>query len=164
MALAPAGADQDITRAVAVIHPTASHDQVRGLVEFEQVEDGILIVAEIHGLEPNQKHGFHIHQWGDCSDPEAERAGGHFDPTDAPHGGPEDAKRHVGDLGNIEADDAGVGRYRRTDSKLTFTGENSIIGRAVVVHQEEDDLETQPTGDAGPRLGCGTIGMAEPPE
>lgn len=152
--------EEAAVRAVAVVHPTEG-SEARGVVEFEKTDAGVLIVATIHGLEPNQKHGFHIHKWGDCSHPAAQSAGGHFNPTDMPHGAPEDQEGHVGDLGNIEADENGVERYRRVDTHLSFAGNESIIGRAVVVHQNEDDLTSQPTGNAGPRLGCGVIGLAE---
>ncbi len=156
-----AAAEEEVVRAVAVIHPTQGNE-ARGYVEFVKVEGRVRVRAEMEGLEPNQAHGFHVHEWGDCSDRRAERAGGHFDPEDAPHGGPREEERHVGDLGNIQADENGVGRYDRVDAHLSFTGEDSIIGRSVVVHEEKDDLETQPTGDAGARIGCGVIGIAEP--
>jgi Cu-Zn family superoxide dismutase len=67
----------------------------------------------------------------------------------------------VGDLGNLSADDAGMGHYERTDSHITFQGPHSIIGRGIIVHAGEDDLTTQPTGDAGPRVACGVIGVAQ---
>lgn len=155
------GAQENVTRAVAVIHSTEGNE-TWGTVEFTKVDEGVRVVAEVSGLKPNQKHGFHIHEWGDCSDHKARSAGGHYNPEGAPHGGPDDEKRHVGDLGNIEADEEGKGRYERVDSHLKLTGEHSIIGRAVMVHEGEDDLKSQPTGDAGGRIGCGTIGIAEP--
>ena len=78
-----------------------------------------------------------------------------------PHGGPDDAKRHVGDLGNLVADDNGMAHFEMTDTVISFSGPHSIIGRAVIVHSGEDDLETQPTGNAGARLACGVIGIDE---
>lgn len=158
---AAAGSQHEITRAIAAVHPTEGN-KAWGIVEFTKVEGGIRVVATIHGLEPDRPHGFHVHEWGDCSYPDAERAGGHFNPDDAAHGPPWEQERHIGDLGNIEVDARGVGRYHRLDPYLSFSGENSIIGRAVVIHQNPDDLRTQPTGEAGPRIGCGVIGIAEP--
>jgi Cu-Zn family superoxide dismutase len=73
------------------------------------------------------------------------------------HGGPDADQRHAGDLGNLEADAGGVANYDRIDSGIQLTGENSILGRAVIVHASEDDLTTQPTGAAGARLACGVI-------
>jgi Cu-Zn family superoxide dismutase len=78
-----------------------------------------------------------------------------------PHGGPTDVQRHVGDLGNIVADEQGNAHYDWTDTKLSFNGEDSIIGRGVIVHAGEDDLKSQPTGNAGARVACGVIGVAE---
>lgn len=146
-------------RAVAVLHP-ASGSQVRGVVTFTAVADGVRVVAEVDGLTPGD-HGFHIHQWGDCSAPDATSAGGHFNPTAHPHGGPVAAERHAGDLGNLTADETGKARYDRVDSHLTLTGAQSVIGRSVIVHEKADDLKTQPTGAAGGRVACGVIGVAQ---
>ncbi len=147
------------TEAVCVLHPTEGND-VTGIVRFNVVEDGVRIVADIHGLTPG-KHGFHIHQFGDCSASDATTAGGHFNPMNMQHGGPDDLERHVGDLGNVEADSTGHAHYERVDDVISLGGLNSIIGRAVVVHKDEDDGESQPTGNAGARLACGVIGIAE---
>jgi len=147
-----------ITRAVAVLHPTAGH-QTRGSVTFEATDSGVMIRADITGLTPG-RHGFHIHEWGDCTAPDATSAGGHFNPEASPHGGPAGPDRHVGDLGNVTADDSGVARVERTDDHIALSGAHSIIGRAVVVHAGEDDLVSQPTGGAGPRVACGVIGIA----
>ena len=109
------------------------------------------IVADVTGLTPG-KHGFHIHQFGDCSSPDGNAAGGHFNPTKAPHAGHDAAQRHVGDLGNLEADASGKAHLELTDNMMTMSGEKSIIGRGVIVHEKEDDLKSQPVGNAGGRL------------
>jgi Cu-Zn family superoxide dismutase len=129
------------------------------MVTFTQVDEGLRIVADIEGLS-HGKHGFHIHEYGDCSAPDGTSAGGHFNPENKPHGAPDSEDRHVGDLGNITAGPDGTAHYDRTDSMISFDGPRSIIGRAVVVHADEDDLESQPTGNAGPRVACGVIGVA----
>jgi Cu-Zn family superoxide dismutase len=152
----------DITEAVAVLHPTEGNEAA-GTVTFTKTEMGIRIVADISGLAPG-KHGFHIHEFGDCRAVDATSAGGHYNPEDMPHGAPTDAQRHVGDLGNLIADDTGHAHYERTDDLMTFSGENSIIGRGVIVHSGEDDLETQPTGNSGSRVACGVIGVAKEAE
>ncbi|MDQ7039468.1 MAG: superoxide dismutase family protein [Rhodothermus sp.] len=154
----PAG--PEVSRAVAVLYPTDGH-QVTGVVHFTQTAEGIQIEATVSGLTPGL-HGFHIHEWGDCSAPDATSAGGHFNPTNQPHGAPDSATRHVGDLGNLEADEDGMARYSRVDTVVALSGPRSIIGRAVVVHAAEDDLTSQPTGNAGGRLACGVIGIAAP--
>jgi Cu-Zn family superoxide dismutase len=145
--------------AVAVLHPTEGND-VQGIVKFTEVAGGVEVVADIDGLTPG-RHGFHIHEFGDCSALDATSAGGHFNPLDMEHGAPTDEQRHLGDLGNITADNEGHAHFEWTDGMLALNGPNSIIGRAVIVHAGEDDLQTQPTGNAGPRVACGVIGIAK---
>src|SRR5437879_12267120 len=90
-------------KAVAVLHPTAG-SKVNGTVTFTEEADGVRVRAEITGLTPGN-HGFHIHEFGDCSAADASSAGAHFNPTNNPHAGPDAAERHVGDMGNVEAED-----------------------------------------------------------
>lgn len=136
---------------------SASGSDVVGLVRFWETGLGTVgYDVELHGLDPGT-HGFHVHEKGDCSAPDASSAGGHFNPTGAPHGAPDATRRHVGDLGNVVADRNGVVRTRGEDAHLTLRGPHSILDRAVVVHTGPDDLRSQPTGDAGGRLGCGVI-------
>jgi Cu-Zn family superoxide dismutase len=107
------------------------------------------------------KHGFHVHEFGDCSMADGVCAGGHFNPTGSPHGSPDAAKRHVGDFGNLTADESGKATYKRVDKLITFSGPNSIIGRSIIVHAAPDDF-SQPSGNAGARIGCGVIGIGDP--
>lgn len=145
-------------RATAELTPTQGNN-VRGSVSFSEVADGVRVEAEISGLTPG-KHGFHIHENGDCSAPDGASAGGHFNPTNEPHGAPESSQRHDGDMGNIEADASGVARLNYVDHTMTMAGDRSIIGRAVIVHANPDDLTSQPSGDAGARVACGVIKAA----
>lgn len=149
-----------MTKAIAVIHPTEGN-KVHGLVTFTQDDENVKVVAHIEGLTPG-KHGFHIHEWGDCSSKDGAAAGGHFNPRGAPHGAPDAAQRHAGDLGNIDANAEGVAHLEFNDSVMKLTGPGAIIGRGVIVHANADDLKTQPTGNAGGRLACGVIGVAKP--
>jgi Cu-Zn family superoxide dismutase len=150
----------EVTKAVAVLHPTDG-SKVHGIVTFTKEGNKVKVVARIEGLTPG-KHGFHIHEWGDCSSKDGSAAGGHFNPASSPHGAPDAAKRHVGDLGNIEADQQGVANLEWTDPIMKLSGPGSIIGRGLIVHANPDDLKTQPTGNAGGRLACGVIGVAKP--
>lgn len=150
---------QDAKKAIAVLH-AASGSQVAGSVTFTDSGDSVKVVADITGLKPG-KHGFHIHEFGDCSAPDATSAGGHFNPGKHSHGAPDASERHEGDLGNIEADASGKAHLEWTDKMMKLSGANSILGRAVIVHEKADDLKTQPTGDAGGRLACGVIGVAK---
>lgn len=131
--------------------------RVSGTVTFTKVEGGVRVVAHLTGL-PEGEHGFHVHEFGDCSN-EGEAAGGHFAPEGSPHGGPEATPdtRHTGDLGNITADAQGMGHYDRVDPVLSLSGPNAIIGKAFIIHAERDDLTSQPSGDAGARVACGII-------
>jgi superoxide dismutase, Cu-Zn family len=151
--------NQGTGKAIAVLHPTEGNS-AKGTVTFSPKDGQVLVRVELTGLPPG-KRGFHVHEYGDCSAPDATSAGGHYDPTDQPHGGPKDAERHVGDLGNVTADESGRVDEEITDSVITLDGPHSIIGRSVLVHAKEDDLKSQPTGEAGARLACGVIGWAK---
>jgi Cu-Zn family superoxide dismutase len=143
--------------AVAVLVPTQGNE-TRGSVVFTRSGDRIHVAGEIRGLSPGE-HGFHVHQWGNCNCPDAECAGPHFAPREMPHGAPANEKRHVGDLGNVTAKD-GEATVKMDDSLIALDGPRSIVGRAIVVHQKPDDLKSQPSGNAGPRVACGVVGIA----
>ncbi len=136
-----------------------SGSTVTGTATFTEVSTGgVRVHVHIEHAAPGT-HGLHIHEKGDCSDPEAKSAGGHFNPGGMPHAGPQELKRHAGDLGNIEIKANGTGDLDITSDLLTVKpGPNSVVGRSVVFHEKADDLTTQPTGNAGGRLGCGVIG------
>ena len=147
-------------KAVAVLHPTAG-SKVGGTVTFTEVADGVQVQAEITGLAPGN-HGFHVHEFGDCSAPDASSAGGHFNPSSKPHAAPDALERHVGDMGNVEADASGKAKLDYVDHQISLTNDQqSVIGRSVVVHAKADDLKTQPSGDSGARIACGVIGRAK---
>ena len=148
-----------ITKAIAVLRPTKGNT-VTGMVTFTKTDKGIRVVADIQNLTPGQ-HGFHIHEYGDCSSDDGSSAGGHFNPTNMPHGSPTADKRHIGDMGNITADSTGHASLDYVDEHLTLEGDNSILGRGIIVHAKADDLMTQPTGNAGGRVACGVIGVAK---
>lgn len=146
-------------KAICVLMPTADGN-VHGLVTFEKVTGGIKVTAEVTGLPPG-KHGFHIHEFGDCSALDYKSAGSHLMAEGEMHAGPDNPNRHVGDMGNLMADSAGNAHLTLVDAKLSFTGPQGVIGKAIIVHEGEDDLTTQPTGNAGGRAACGTIGLAK---
>lgn len=159
---APAGEETAAEEPPAPLRATANlqateGNSAQGTVTFEEENGSVHITAHITGLQPGE-HGFHIHETGDCSAPDASSAGGHFNPTGAPHGGPDSAEHHAGDLGNITADESGAAHVDVTVDFITLgPGQTSVIGKAVVVHAGADDLESQPSGAAGARVACGVI-------
>lgn len=150
----------NIESALVLLYPTEG-SETNGQVIFTKMADGkIKVNAEVYNLSPG-KHGFHVHEFGDCSSPDAKSAGGHFFTDHDNHGALEDHKTHVGDLGNLEANSDGIAKVTFITDKLSFSGMNSIIGRGVIVHEGEDDNKTQPTGGAGARVACGVIGITK---
>ena len=152
-----------VRRAVARIQPTKGN-KVMGTVFFQQTGKGVKVTATISGLTPGQKHGFHIHQYGYCGSDDGKCTGGHFDPAGTMNHalpGTSDKPHHAGDMGNLEADKEGNASYEATLNGITILGRNGILGRGVIVHGSPDD-GGQPTGNAGARIGVGTIGIAMP--
>jgi Cu-Zn family superoxide dismutase len=155
------GPSSSVTKAVAVLHATKKGGNASGKVVFTKTAGGVRVEADIQGLTPGP-HGFHIHEFGDTSSDEGMSTGGHFDPLGTAHHGDRTAgKRHVGDLGNIEADSSGHAKLDIVDPALGFHGVTSIIGRGLVVHAKPDDLKSQPAGAAGDRVAVGAIGIAK---
>ncbi|KAK1800395.1 hypothetical protein P4O66_005632 [Electrophorus voltai] len=152
------------TKAVCVLKGTGVET---GTVYFEQQGEGapVKITGEITGLTPGL-HGFHVHAFGDNTNG-CISAGPHFNPKNKNHGGPNDEVRHFGDLGNVSAGANGVAKVNIEDKLVSLTGPNSVIGRTMVIHAKEDDLgkggdeESLKTGNAGGRLACGVIGIAQ---
>jgi Cu-Zn family superoxide dismutase len=149
-----------VKKAICVIRPLGD-SKVEGAVLFTQRDGFVEINAELTGLSPGL-HGFHVHEFGDCTMDDGTCAGGHFNPTHMPHGGPDSAQRHAGDLGNLGADQDGVAELQYNDRVIQLTGPRSIVGRSIIIHEKADDLKTQPSGDAGKRIACGVIGIAKP--
>lgn len=138
----------------------APGDGIAGTVTFHATDDGVHVVAEVQGVDGAGKHGFHVHENGQC-DHEGEQhftsAGGHFNPTGVEHACPPTDPRHAGDLGNIEVGANGSARMEMTSDQLSLSGPNSVIGKAIILHASPDDCKTQPTGNAGDRLACGVV-------
>lgn len=144
-------------RATAALSPTAGNTAA-GTVEFAERGGRTVVTATITGLRPNSEHGFHVHERGDCSSPDAESAGGHFNPSNAPHGHFASLNRHPGDLPNLRADAQGAATLRWESSELSVRGgAGSVINRSVIVHRDPDDYSSQPSGNSGARLACGVV-------
>ncbi|XP_063992840.1 copper chaperone for superoxide dismutase [Diachasmimorpha longicaudata] len=133
---------------------------IQGVVRFVQTPNVCIIDGTVDGLSPGA-HGIHVHECGDIS-AGCDTVGEHFNPYNAAHGGPDDdiTRRHVGDLGNIVADNSGRARFRLQDKVLSV---DDIIGRSLVITQDFDDLgkgdssKSKVDGNSGRRLACGII-------
>lgn len=146
---------------VGVELKSAEGKNVAGTLSLKAASEGVMIEGKITGLSAGS-HGFHVHEQGDCSAADFSTAGAHFNPTGQEHGSPTDAKRHAGDMGNLEVSEDGSVTVAMTLHGVTLgEGENSLVGRAIIVHEKADDLKTQPSGDAGGRVACGVIGPAQ---
>jgi Cu-Zn family superoxide dismutase len=142
--------------AVANLAPT-SGSTATGTVMLQQLGDGSVEVrANLTGV-PEGVHGFHIHEKGDCGD-NGNAAGGHYNPTGTPHGAPQADPHHAGDFGNVTADAQGNVTARFTTRSITVAeGPTTAVGHAIILHANPDDLQTQPTGNAGARIACGVV-------
>lgn len=132
-----------------------SDSQARGWLRLQDTPQGVLVEAEVENISPGP-HGFHIHEKGDCSASDASSAGGHFNPTKNRHGRPS-SESHEGDFGNIVAGPDKRGRLTLRLSHITSQEMHQFEGKAVILHEKEDDLRTQPTGNAGGRIACGVL-------
>lgn len=138
---------------------------VTGELTFDPDGDALRLHGEVRGLAPGSVHGFHVHETGDCSAPDATSAGGHFNPGQMMHGDRQaDGPHHAGDMPNLTAGDDGVGRVDVRLDGLQIDGDagHDVVGRAVIVHAQADDYATQPTGNAGARIACGVVELVQP--
>ena len=143
-------------QASAELMPTEGN-VVQGNVTFRQEADGgVRVIAEVSGLTPGS-HGFHVHENGDCSAPDASSAGGHFNPHQTEHGKVGEGAFHAGDLPSLEADENGYAKVDVVLNTLEITGDLGIVGRGLIVHADPDDYVSQPTGNAGARVACAVI-------
>ena len=140
------------------------NDKIQATIYFEKMIDCTRIYGKVFGLNPNQNHAIHIHEYGDLT----EGCGSccaHYNPHNKMHGAPNSSNRHVGDLGNILANESGVAEFSMVDCLVELTGPFSVIGRSIVIHKDIDDMglggheDSKTTGHAGERIGCGVIGI-----
>lgn len=139
-----------------------SGSKVTGEAWFNSADTGkVVLTVKISGATPGE-HAVHLHEKGDCSAPDAASAGGHWNPTSMPHGAPDAAQHHAGDYGNIKVGADGTGSMNLSIAGLTVDSApaTGVVGRALIVHEKADDMTTQPTGNAGGRVGCAVIQAA----
>jgi|SRR5688572_9594643 len=149
---------QSPTEASAQLAPTQGNGAT-GSLALTAVQGGVHLSGSVQGLPPNGEFGFHIHEKGDCSAPDASSAGEHFNPTNAQHGNPTSDAHHGGDMHNVKSDAQGTAQIEVDATGVTLgTGQpDDVLGRAVVTHAKPDDYTTQPSGNSGARVACGVI-------
>jgi superoxide dismutase, Cu-Zn family len=136
-------------------------DEEIGTAELKEHDGATMISLDVSDL-PEGEHGFHIHENGSCEAPDFKSAGGHYNPEDVDHGTESDNGPHAGDMENIEVAEDGTIQTEMMNDKVTLKAgeENSLLkegGTALVIHAGADDMESQPSGDAGDRIACGVI-------
>lgn len=149
------------TREASATLTTADGTEV-GTVTFTADDmGGVTVSADLHDVEGDGMHGFHIHEGTECSAPTFESAGGHFNPESTDHACPPTTPRHAGDFGNVEITDGSGTLDADSDLISIEAGPNTVVGKAVILHSGEDDCTSQPSGNAGDRLACGIVTVAE---
>ena len=149
--------DTELT-AIAEIS-AASGSNVTGTATFTQSGDGpVRMVIRVENLTPGE-HAIHLHETGDCSAPDATSAGAHWNPTDDPHGKRGENGFHAGDIDNLVAGEDGVATLEMEfdDWSIGGSDDTDILNKAVIIHADADDFESQPAGAAGGRVACGVI-------
>jgi Cu-Zn family superoxide dismutase len=168
------GGENDTIKEIKPIRAIAffSNSKITGTVRFDEIIstnsdfNSVLVKVELEGFEPNTSHGFHIHESGDLTSG-CDSMCAHFNPFNKTHGGRDDIERHVGDLGNLDADSEGKVQIQFEDTIIKLRGDDSnIIGRGLIVHEDLDDCgrgdfpDSKTTGHSGKRIACAIIGYA----
>lgn len=138
------------------IHGLPNHE-IQGLIQVQSHPNGgVVISTTVDGLTPGA-HGYHIHEAPNCNSLDGTSAKGHFNPHGHPHAGPYDQQKHVGDLGNLTADESGHAEDSIHIDNINLLIEPSLGARSFIIHEKPDDFITQPTGNSGARVACATI-------
>lgn len=144
-------------KATAVLEPTKG-STVRGTANFVQAGDRVRLTASVSGLKPNSEFGFHVHEAGDCSSGDGMSTKGHFNPHGKAHGAYAMPEHHAGDMPSLRSDGAGNATVNVDLLGISVSdGPASVVGRGLIVHAQQDDFKTQPTGNAGARSACAVI-------
>lgn len=154
-------ASAEATASAAVQLSPTQGNTANGALKITAAGTGVKISGMLQGLPPDSELGFHFHEKGDCSAPDATSAGAHFNPTNQEHGHPQSEPHHAGDMLNVKSDAQGVAEVSIDNPDVSLqTGQpNDIVGKALVLHAEPDDYKTQPSGNSGDRIACGVVAL-----
>lgn len=154
-------ATAEATAGAAVQLSPTQGNTANGALKITAAGTGVKLSGMLQGLPPNGEFGFHFHEKGDCSAPDATSAGAHFNPTSQDHGHPRSQPHHAGDMLNVTSDAQGVAEVSIDNPDVSLqTGQpNDIIGKALVLHAQPDDYQTQPSGNSGERIACGVVAI-----
>lgn len=156
--------DNTVFRIAEATINSASNSGMSGTATFVQNGGKVTLTLRVKGIKAPGLHAVHLHQIGDCSAPDASSAGGHWNPTGSDHGQWESEHFHKGDIGNIDVKEDGTGTLTLSTDEWCIGCDDehlNIIGKSVIVHEGPDDFTTQPTGNAGGRIGCGVVQMKQ---
>jgi len=154
-------ATAEATAGAAVKLSPTQGNTANGALKITAAGTGVKLSGMVQGLKPDGEFGFHFHEKGDCSAPDATSAGAHFNPTSQDHGNPQSPPHHAGDMLNVKSDAQGVAEVDidNPDVSLQSGQPNDILGKALVVHAQPDDYTTQPSGNSGDRIACGVVAI-----
>lgn len=154
-------ATAEATAGAAVQLSPTQGNTANGGLKLTAAGTGVKLSGMLQGLKPNSEFGFHFHEKGDCSAPDATSAGAHFNPTGQDHGNPQAQPHHAGDMLNVKSDAQGVAEVSIDNPDVSLqTGQpNDVIGKALVLHAKPDDYKTQPSGNSGDRIACGVVAI-----
>ncbi|WP_321473815.1 superoxide dismutase family protein [uncultured Paludibaculum sp.] len=148
-------------RKAATAQVKDAKDQVVATAQFKQVKTGVQLSVKATGLPPGI-HAIHVHAVGKCEAPGFTTAGGHFNPAHKQHGMMNPAGHHAGDMPNLTINAKGKGTFKTVIEGVTLAGDGDTSlfhsgGTALVIHEKEDDMKSDPAGNAGARLACGVV-------
>jgi len=159
----PTATAETASGASVQLAPTQGNTANGGL-KISAAGTGVQLSGMVQGLKPSSEFGFHFHEKGDCSAPDATSAGAHFNPTTQDHGNPQSPPHHAGDMLNVKSDAQGVAAISIDNPEVTLQsgGPNDVMGKALVMHAKPDDYKTQPSGNSGDRIACGVVAAVAP--